>query len=82
MLARGDATAGAILLILVERGVTRRVVERGLNPDGSHGWLVAGPAAIEDADTLSEYIARRRRNDPDLWVVELDGPASVLADLG
>ena len=31
-----------------------------------------GPADDSDPQTLMDYVERRRRNDPDLWVVELD----------
>ena len=82
VLSRGDATAGAILLILADRGVTRQLVERGLSPDGSYGWVPAGPKSIDDSAALADYLDRRRRNDPDLWVVELDAPPALLADIG
>jgi hypothetical protein len=81
VLSRGDATAGAILLVLTERGVTRRLMERGMTPDGNYGWMVSGPKDFGDPSALSDYIARRRRNDPDLWVVELDAPEADLAEL-
>jgi hypothetical protein len=81
VLSRGDATAGAILLVLADRGVTRQLLERGVTPDGSYGWVASGPKAIEDPVALSDYLERRRRNDPDLWVVELDAPDEALAEL-
>lgn len=82
VLSRGDATAGAILLVLADRGVTRRLVERGMAADGSYGWHPAGPGSFDDHAALPDYLERRRRNDPDLWVVELDAPGDLLADLG
>jgi hypothetical protein len=82
VLSRGDATAGAILLVLAERGVTLRLVERGLAPDGGYGWIPSGPKSLDDPAALPDYLERRRRNDPDLWVVELDAPAASLVDLG
>ena len=81
VLSRGDATAGAILLVLADRGVTQRLLERGMTPDGSYGWVASGPKAIDDPTALSDYLERRRRNDPDLWVVELDAPEEALAAL-
>lgn len=69
VLARGDATAGAILVQLAERGVTGDLLERRLDERGDYRWSPTGP---DDADQRGDYIARRRRNDPDLWVVELD----------
>ena len=68
VLAKGDATAGALLILLAERGVAEGLIERTLGVDG-YGWADVGPA---DAAGRDAYIARRRRNDPDLWVIELD----------
>ena len=71
VLAKGDATAGAIMLVLANRGETLGALERALDARGRYAWGPAGPA---DAADLTDYIARRRRSDPDLWVVELDHP--------
>jgi hypothetical protein len=71
VLARGDATAGAILIQLADRGVAGVLLERRLGDAGAYTWSPTGPA---DPDQRDDYIARRRRNDPDLWVIELDLP--------
>ena len=71
VLARGDATAGALLLILTERGRDARAVERGLGPAGESVLVPVGPAG-GDESALTDYWRRRRARDPDLWVVELD----------
>ena len=70
MLAKGDATAGAILVIAQERGENQRVLERGIGLDGKPALIAVGPAG--ESQAIADYWARRRRNDPDLWVVELD----------
>lgn len=69
VLHRGDATAGALLFLLAERGVPTALIERTLDPAGVYRWTDAGPAHATERDA---YIARRRKSDPDLWVVELD----------
>ena len=69
VLARGDATAGALLIQLAERGRPGPLLERRLDPEGRYRWSPTGPN--EDGER-SDYIARRRRGDPDLWVIELD----------
>jgi hypothetical protein len=74
VLAKGDATAGAILLVIADRGRIVRVMERMLGLDEVYRWNAAGPADPDEPQALADYIARRRRNDPDLWVVELDSP--------
>jgi len=68
VLARGDATSGAILVVTLDRGRNPRFHERGL---GTAGLVVSGPADADES-AASEYWQRRRRSDPDLWVVELD----------
>jgi hypothetical protein len=72
VLSKGDATAGSILLILTERGADPRIMERLLQPDGRYTWGLSTGEAAE----VPGLIARRRRFDPDLWVLELDVPSA------
>ena len=72
VLAKGDDSAGAILLLLSERGVPNTLVERTADIDGGYRWSRCGPQDIESADERDSYIQRRRANDPDLWLIELD----------
>ncbi|MFS2109888.1 DUF1491 family protein [Sphingomonas sp. Sphisp140] len=72
VLAKGDATAGAVLLLLVERGANPRFVERGLGPDGDPALIPSGPREFADDGEVTAYWRRRRERDSDLWVVELD----------
>ena len=69
VLAKGDAIAGALLIQLAERGIPGLLLERRLDRDGRYRWSPTGP---DDAEQRGDYIARRRRSDPDLWVIELD----------
>ena len=71
VLARGDATAGAIAMVLVERGANPKFLERVLQPDGRYGWQET-KLSMESDGELQALIERRRRFDPDLWVLELD----------
>ncbi|HEY0026427.1 MAG TPA: DUF1491 family protein [Allosphingosinicella sp.] len=71
VLARGDPTSGAILLLLTERGGEPRLLERLLQPDGNYSWA----APIDSPAQVPDFVARRRRFDPDLWVLELDIPS-------
>jgi hypothetical protein len=75
VLAKGDLTAGAVMVILAERGVRAALLERLLQPDGLYAWQESGQGAADDA-ALQALIGRRRKNDPDLWVVELDVPSA------
>lgn len=71
VLAKGDDTAGAILVVTLERGEGARVWERGIGTGGDTDLIAVGPAG--DAAAVADYWAKRRRSDPDLWVLELDG---------
>jgi len=71
--ARGDAQAGAILVIALEQGGNPCVYERGIDPSGKTALLRSGPADL-DSGTIDAYWRRRRSRDPDLWVLELDIP--------
>jgi len=72
VLKRGDAEAGAILLLLAERGVPKMLMERIVDPKGDYRWSPTGPHDLTENAELSGYIERRRKFDSDLWVVELD----------
>lgn len=79
LLARGDPTAGSLIVILAERGRVQAILERILQPDGLYKWQPTGGQTIEDINKTPDvpaFVARRRRFDPDLWVLELDIPSA------
>lgn len=75
VLEKGDATAGSILVILLERGGNPRVLERILSGDGGYRWQDMEGQNIEVVGEVPAFVARRRQFDPDLWVLELDIPS-------
>ncbi|HEV2569910.1 DUF1491 family protein [Sphingomonas sp.] len=74
VLARGDESAGAILLVCRERGVFKSLLERTVDLDGGYRWTPCGPQDLESDSERDGYIQRRRVLDPDLWLIELDVP--------
>jgi len=72
VLAKGDKGAGAILVACAERGLVHALLERVPAIDGGHEMVRCGPADAGDSSAVSDYLLRRRKSDPDLWVVELD----------
>lgn len=72
VLAKGDAEAGAILVLALERGGNPGFFERGIGPDGQPALVRSGPAELGDESAVSDYWQRRRSRDSDLWVIELD----------
>jgi len=67
--AKGDPQSGAILLLLDDRSGPVRVAERSFDFNG-----VATLAESTPNDGAEAYWRRRRSDDPDLWVIELDVP--------
>lgn len=75
VLAKGDATAGSILLILRERGQAAGMMERVLQAGGEYAWQHSPIQDIDNKREIDDAVQRRRKFDPDLWVVELDIPS-------
>lgn len=76
VLARGDPESGSILLLLAERGVQTLLLERMPDMAGGYGWQITQRQNTENKDDFNGYLERRRRNDPDLWMIELDTAAA------
>lgn len=74
VLRKGDRIAGAILIICLEKGKDPRLLEKMPSLDGPSTWQVIWPQDTEKKQDLEEYLARRARFDPDLWLIELDIP--------
>ncbi len=71
VVARGDANAGAILIIGRERGNFTGFLEHVLTPSGDYAWTAVGPGDDSSPESVA-WIDRRRARDPDLWIIELD----------
>ncbi|CAN5364302.1 hypothetical protein BH10PSE15_BH10PSE15_01150 [soil metagenome] len=74
VLAKGDAQAGSILLILNDKGAFVGIAEPGRDLDGESVLVPAGPAQSAAPDVVTAYWQRRRARDADLWVIDLDVP--------
>jgi hypothetical protein len=72
VLAKGDPDAGAITVILAERGERKLILERSVREDGRYGWQEVGNRAAADEEEFRTFLEKRRRFDPDLWLIELD----------
>jgi hypothetical protein len=72
VLAKGDATAGAILLLLSSAGTNPRFFERGLGTHGNPALIASGPRESPMKAEVTAYWRSRRSRDSDLWVIELD----------
>ena len=72
VIARGERDAGTILVVCCEHGSGCRIYERMPQPDGAREWTLAKSQDTENPSEFSDYLDRRKRQDGDLWIVELD----------
>ena len=76
VLAKGDAEAGAVLVILAEKGRKLRILERAMQGDGRYIWQDIGTQALGSTEETEKFLGKRRKFDPDIWLIELDIPSA------
>lgn len=74
VLQKGEQDAGTILLVFTLNGGNTRVFERMPQLDGSRKWTLSKDESTDSKEKIEEYLNRRGKQDPDLWIVELDIP--------
>jgi hypothetical protein len=68
--AKGDPTAGAVVVKVALLDGTARAFERRSDlMTGNRAWIVLAEGQEVEVDAL---LARARGRDPDLWVIELE----------
>ena len=73
---KGDPDAGAILIKLDRLDGTCIVMSQVRTAEGELAWMRAtGETPAPDAEG-EDYIARQLKFDPDIWVLEIEGPQS------
>ena len=72
VIAKGERDAGTILVICCENGANARLYERMPQPGGDRKWDLSKAQDPENPNEFSEYCDRRKRQDTDLWILELD----------
>ena len=72
ILQKGDPIGGVILVQLLDRGGFSGLFERMTDVEGRQTLVRSGPKDGKQEFEISDYIAKRRRSDPDLWLIELD----------
>ncbi len=72
VLAKGERDAGTILLVTLCHGKGGVLYERMPQLDGSRSFVVSKHEDPENPQEFSEYLDRRRRQDPDMWLIEVD----------
>ncbi len=72
VLHTGDRDAGAILILCTEKAENPVILEPRNTLSGVREWVATGPAADAESDAQTQYFDSRIRNDPDIWILELD----------
>lgn len=72
VLAKGERDAGTLLVICCESGTQARLYERMPQLDGTRKWTLTKSQDADNPQDFTDYCDRRKRQDPDLWIVELD----------
>ena len=68
--ARGDATAGAVIVKLATLDGQARAFQRSFDfGRDARVWVTLAEGAEAEVDAL---LARQRARDPDLWLIELE----------
>ncbi len=73
VVAKGDPTAGAVLVKLATLDGQGRLYQRSFDlMTGARTWVVLAEGVEGEVD---EAVRRQRRTDPDLWVIEIESRA-------
>ena len=72
VIAKGERDAGTLLIICCHNDTNVRLYERMPQVDGTRNWALVRSQNTENARDFTDYWQRRRRQDEDLWVIELD----------
>ena len=72
VIQKGERDAGALLVVMVENGANARLYERMPQPDGERIWHCSKQQNVDNPLEFNNYLNRRRAQDSDCWVIELD----------
>ena len=74
VLAKGERDAGTLLVVCCEKGGQAAAYERMPQADGTRVWTLSHRQNPDNPRQFWEFCDRRKAQDSDLWIVELDVP--------
>ena len=74
VLQSGERDAGTLGILTTHSGKNTRCWERMPQLDGTRRFQAIKKQEAENAREFDDYVRRRMDQDPDLWILELDGP--------
>ena len=72
VLSKGERDAGTIMVVTCEKGRNFRAWERMPQADGNRRWECVRSEDPDLPGAFTEFVDRRKTQDSDLWIVELD----------
>ncbi|MCK0129735.1 DUF1491 family protein [Erythrobacter sp. F6033] len=72
VLSKGERDGGTILLVTMYRGGSAQLWERMPQMDGTRSFVRTKEQDTENHYEFSDYLSRRREQDPDIWILEVD----------
>ena len=72
VIAKGEKDAGTILILTIYRGENAVLFERLPQLDGSRPYIAAKQQNPEKPEEIFEYLEKRKKQDPDIWILEAD----------
>lgn len=74
VLGKGERDAGTVLIVTMDRGQEATLYERMPQLDGNRTFVATRSQDVEKPQEFFEYLERRRSQDPDIWILEVDIP--------
>lgn len=69
VIAKGEKDAGTLLILTMCRGANAVLFERMPQLDGSRPFVAAKRENPENREEIYDYLEKRRRQDPDIWIL-------------
>ncbi len=74
VIAKGERDSGTLMIVCYAKDRLAAAYERMPQPDGRRAWKVSRQQVTDSPGEFWEYCERRKQQDPDLWILELDVP--------
>lgn len=71
VLHKGERDGGTILIVIMENQSLGVLYERMPDLDGRRKWRISKAQVSDNKQEFEDYLDRRMRQDPDVWIVEL-----------
>jgi len=74
VIAKGERDAGTLLVVCCGNDRCAAAYERMPQPEGGRAWTLTRQQDAENRQEFWDYCDRRKSQDDDLWILELDVP--------